>query len=136
MTCPPTVRCRSLLGLMAIAGLLVTGCVIREPQALVDIGEARKALDAARTANAAVRFPDDYATLENRYLETRGVFYACRDDEASRLSKALIADANALATKRVAAPPPPPPPAPTNRPPSARLLGAAEVGVNMPLIFW
>ena len=135
MTCPPTVRCRSLLGLMAIAGLLVTGCVIREPQALVDIGEARKALDAARTANAAVRFPDDYATLENRYLETRGVYYACRDDEASRLSKGLIADANALATKRVAAAPPPPPPAPTNRPPSARLLGAAEVGVNMPLRF-
>ena len=135
MTCPPTVRCRSLLGLMAIAGLLVTGCVIREPQALVDIGEARKALDAARTANAAVRFPDDYAALEQRYLETRGVFYACRDDEASRLAKALIADANALATKRVAAPPPPPPPAPTNRPPSARLLGAAEVGVNMPLRF-
>jgi chitodextrinase len=118
---------------MAIAGLLATGCVIREPQALVDMGEARKAIEAARQANAAERFPDDYATLEKRYLETRGVYYACRDDEASRLAKALIADANALATKRVAAPPPPP--APTNRPPSARVLGAAEVGVNMPLRF-
>jgi outer membrane protein OmpA-like peptidoglycan-associated protein len=99
----------------------------------VDIGQARQALDAAKKANAAERYPDDYAALEKRYLEARGVFYACRDDEASRLAKALIADANALAARRAEAPPPPPPPA--NRPPSARLQGPAEGEINALLAF-
>jgi outer membrane protein OmpA-like peptidoglycan-associated protein len=107
--------------------------VIRDPQALVDIRQAREAIDAAKKASAAERYPDDYAALEKRYLEARGVFYACRDDEASRLAKALIADANALATRRAAVAPPPPPPA--NRPPSARLQAPAEGDVNTLLTF-
>jgi hypothetical protein len=48
MTLPSTVRCLSLLGLIVIAGLLSTGCVIRDPQALVDIRQAREAIDAAK----------------------------------------------------------------------------------------
>jgi outer membrane protein OmpA-like peptidoglycan-associated protein len=129
MTFPSTMRCPSLLGLIVIAGLLATGCVIRDPQALVDIGQARTAIDAAQKANASQRYPEDYAALERRYAEARGVFYACRDDEASRLAKALIADANALAVRRpVAAAPTPPPPA--NRPPSARLLAQTECDIN------
>jgi len=134
MTLPSAVRCLSLFGLLVMAGLLVTGCVIREQQAFVDIRQAREAIDAAKKASAAERYPDDYATLEKRYAEARGVLYACRDDEASRLAKALIADANALAGRRpvVAAPPPPPP---VNRPPSARLQAPAEGGVNAPLTF-
>jgi outer membrane protein OmpA-like peptidoglycan-associated protein len=133
MTLPSTVRCLSLLGLIVIAGLLATGCVIRDPQALVDIRQAREAIDAARKANAAERYPEDYAALEKRYNEARGVFYACRDDEASRLARALIADANALAAKRPMAAAPPPPPA--NRPPSARLAAPAEGDVNAMLSF-
>jgi outer membrane protein OmpA-like peptidoglycan-associated protein len=133
MTLPSAVRCLSLFGLLVTAGLLATGCVIREQQAFVDIRQAREAIDAAKKASAAERYPDDYATLEKRYAEARGVLYACRDDEASRLAKALIADANALAARRpvVAAPPPPL----ANRPPSARLQAPAEGGVNMPLPF-
>ena len=71
----------------------------------------------------------DGTPLEKRYLQARGVFYACNDDEASRLAKALIADANALASRRAAAPPPPPPP-PANRPPTVRLQAPAEGEVN------
>jgi OOP family OmpA-OmpF porin len=112
--------------------LLVTGCVIRDPQAIVDLRQAREAIDAAKKASAAERYPEDYAALERRYAEARGVFYACRDDEASKLARALIADANALATRRAAAPPPPPP---TNRPPSARLGAPAEGEVNAILSF-
>jgi outer membrane protein OmpA-like peptidoglycan-associated protein len=133
MTLPSTVRCLSLLGLIVIAGVLATGCVIRDPQALVDIRQAREALDAAKQANAAERYPDDYAALEKRYAEARGVFYACRDDEASRLARALIADANALAARRPAVAAPPPPPA--NRPPTVRLQAPAEGEINAPLAF-
>jgi outer membrane protein OmpA-like peptidoglycan-associated protein len=106
--------------------------VIRDPQALVDIRQAREALDAAKKASAAERYPDDYAALEKRYAEARGVFYACRDDEASRLAKALIADANALAGRRPVAAPPPPP---ANRPPTVRLQAPAEGEVNALLTF-
>jgi outer membrane protein OmpA-like peptidoglycan-associated protein len=60
------------------------------------------------------------------------VFYACRDDEASRLAKALIADANALATRRPVAAAPPPP---ANRPPTVRLQAPAEGEVNAVLSF-
>jgi outer membrane protein OmpA-like peptidoglycan-associated protein len=118
---------------MIIAGLLATGCVIRDPQALVDIGQARSAIDAARKASAAERYPEEFAALERRYAEARGVFYACRDDEASRLARALIADANALAAKRAVVAAPPPPPA--NRPPSARLQAPAQGEVNAELRF-
>jgi outer membrane protein OmpA-like peptidoglycan-associated protein len=135
MTLRHITRYLSLLGLILFAVLLATGCVIREPQALTDIAQAKDAIAAARQAGAAERYPEDFAALEKRYLETRGVFYACRDDEASRLARALIADANALATRRpMAAAPPPPPPA-ANRAPKAGVKCPAEAEVNTLVTF-
>jgi flagellar motor protein MotB len=125
MTVPHTLRRLSLFGLILIAGLIVTGCVIREPQALVDIHQARDALEKARQASASEKQPEKFKELERRYLEIRGVYYACRDDEASRLAKALIADVNALLAAPPAAAAPPPPPA-ANRPPTARVKCPAE----------
>jgi outer membrane protein OmpA-like peptidoglycan-associated protein len=113
--------------------LLAAGCAIREPQAITDIGQARDAIAAARQAGAAERYPEEFAALEKRFLETRGVYYACRDDEASRLARALVADANALATKRPVVAPPPAPPA--NRPPKAMVNCPAEAEVNTLVTF-
>src|ERR1051325_8481733 len=101
----------SYLSLVAIAGLFIAGCVIQDPPALVDIAKARQALDNARKAGKADCSPEKFAELEKRYLQARGVFYACNDAEAGRLAKALEADANALGCP-VAAPLPPP----ANRP--------------------
>jgi outer membrane protein OmpA-like peptidoglycan-associated protein len=134
MTLRHITRYLSLLGLILFAVLLATGCVIREPQALTDIAQAKDAIAAARQAGAAERYPEDFAALEKRYLETRGVFYACRDDEASRLARALIADANALATRRPMAAAPPPPP-PSNRAPKAGIKCPAEAEVNTLVTF-
>src|SRR5262245_47275669 len=89
-------RYLSCLSLMAIAGLWLTGCVIQDPPAIGDIARARQALDNARKAGKADCAPDKFAELETRYLQARGVFYACNDAEASRLARALEADANAL----------------------------------------
>ena len=51
-------RCLSYLSLVVIAGLFITGCVIREPRAITEIGLARKALDDARRAGKADCAPD------------------------------------------------------------------------------
>jgi outer membrane protein OmpA-like peptidoglycan-associated protein len=112
----------SLFGLILIAGLIAAGCVIREPQALVDIHQARDALDKARQASLSEKEPGKFRELERRYLEIRGVYYACRDDEASRLARQLIADVNALGMAPPAAAAPPP----ANRPPTARVKCPAE----------
>ena len=133
MTLRHTTRYLSLSGLILLAGLLATGCVIREPQAITDINQSRDAIAAARQAGAAERYPEDFAALEKRFLETRGIYYACRDDEASRLARALVADANALAARRPAAAAPPPPPA--NRPPRAAARCPAEAEVNTLVTF-
>lgn len=133
MTLRPITRHLSLLGLILLAGVLAAGCAIRDPQALTDIAQARDAIAAAKTAGAADRYPEEFKDLEKRFLETRGVFYACKDDEASRLAKALVADANALAAKRPVAVAPPPPP--VNQPPRARFKGPAEGDVNTLLTF-
>jgi outer membrane protein OmpA-like peptidoglycan-associated protein len=103
------------VSLVALVSLSLAGCVIQDPPALGEIAKARKALDDAKKAGAADRVPDKFAELEKRYLQARGVFYACNDAEAARLAQALVADANAL----LGAPMPPPPMA--NRPPVARL---------------
>ena len=132
MTLPHTLRRLSLFGLILIAGLIAAGCVIREPQALVDIHQARDALDKARQASVSEKYPDEYRELERRYLEIRGVYYACRDDEASRLAKQLIADLNALGAAPMAAPPPPPP---ANRAPTARIKCPAEGEANALIAF-
>lgn len=117
------------VGLIIFLGLLATGCVIRDPQAITDLHHAREAMMAAKQAGAADRFPAEFATLEQRHLEARGVFYACRDDEASRLAQQLIADAKALAMKRIVMSPPP------NLPPQAVLAAPAEGEVNEMLRF-
>jgi outer membrane protein OmpA-like peptidoglycan-associated protein len=118
-------RYLSYLSLMAIAGLFIAGCVIQDPPALVDIAKARQALDNARKAGKADCAPEKFAELEKRYLQARGVFYACNDAEAARLAQALAADANALGCPTAAAPLPP-----ANRPPVARLsvVPQAQVG--------
>jgi len=108
-------RYLSYLSLVAIAGLFIAGCVIQDPPALVDIAKARQALDNARKAGKADCAPEKFADLERRYLQARGVFYACNDAEAARLAQALAADANALGC------PPVIPPTPPNRPPVCRL---------------
>jgi outer membrane protein OmpA-like peptidoglycan-associated protein len=112
--------------------VLAAGCAIRDPQAITDIGQAKDAIAAARQAGAAERYPEEFAALEKRYLETRGVYYACRDDEASRLARALVADANALAAKRPVAAAPPPP---ANRPPTALAKCPAEAEANTLVTF-
>jgi len=109
-------RYLSYLSLVVIAGLSIAGCVIEDPPALVDIARARQALDNARKAGKADCAPEKFAELEKRYLQARGVFYACNDAEASRLARALEADANGLVCG-----PPPPPPLGANRAPVCRL---------------
>ena len=105
-------RCLSYLSLVVIAGLFITGCVIREPAGITELGLARKALDDARRAGKADCAPTQFADLERRFLQARGVYYACNDAEAIRLARALAADANALGC---------PQPAVANRPPVCRL---------------
>jgi len=121
-------RCLSYLSLMLISGWLIAGCVIQEPRAITEIGRARKALDDAKTAGKAVCAPDKFGDLEKRFLQARGVYYACNDAEAIRLAQSIIADLSAP----VAAPLPP---APANRPPVARLTAPAQaqVGEAVPL---
>jgi outer membrane protein OmpA-like peptidoglycan-associated protein len=118
-------RCLSYLSLVVIAGLLMTGCVIQEPRAITEIGRARTALDDARKAGKADCAPGPFAELEKRYLQARGVYYACNDAEAIRQAQALAADAKALGC-----PPPPAPPAPPNRQPVCRLIAPAQAQVG------
>lgn len=121
----------TLLGLIT-ASTLAVGCAIQDPQALKDLNRANQALASAKQKGAADRFPDDYATLEKRYLEARGVFYACNEDKASSMAQSVIDDANALAAKQLAAPTP----APSNHPPVARFRGPVEGRVNQLLTFY
>ena len=111
-------RCLSYLSLVVIAGLFITGCVIREPAGISELSLARKALDDARRAGKADCAPTQFADLERRFLQARGVYYACNDAEAIRLARALAADANALGC--------PQPPAPPNRPPVCRLTAPPQ----------
>lgn len=128
-----TLRRLTLLGLIT-ASTLAVGCAIQDPQALKDLHRANQALATAKQKGAADRFPDEYATLEHRYLEARGIFYACNEDKASNLAEAIINDANALADKRIAAPAAAP--APSNNPPMARFRGPVEGRVNQLLAFY
>jgi outer membrane protein OmpA-like peptidoglycan-associated protein len=120
----------------SLTGLLVAGCATvfqpEDPPALSALSQANGAISAAKQAGAADRFPDEFADLEQRYLTARGTFYSCKEDTALQMANALVADADALATKRVAAPPPPPP---ANRPPVARLQSPSEGYINTMLKF-
>ena len=115
-----------------VALTLAVGCAMQDPQALTDLSKANMAIDAAKQKGAADRFPEDFAALEMRYLEARGIFYACNEDQASSLALGIIKDANALADKRMAAPPAP---APANNPPMARLRAPVEGLVKKLLTF-
>lgn len=96
-------RYLSYLCLVGVAGLFIAGCVIQDPPAIGEIAKARKALDDAKKAGAADRAPDKFTELEKRYLQARGVFYACNDAEAIRLAQSIIADL-AMAPPPAAAP--------------------------------
>jgi outer membrane protein OmpA-like peptidoglycan-associated protein len=104
----------SSLAIIGIALFLATGC-IREPQAIVDLRSTRSALDQAKQEGKADQFPDQFAELEKRYLQARGVFYACDDARASAMAHDIIADLNALR------------PAPANTPPVAAFTAPERV---------
>jgi len=98
--------------------MFIAGCVIQEPRAITEIGRARKSLDDAKRAGKETCVPEKFGDLEKRFLQARGVYYACNDAEAIRLAQSIAADANALAC--------PQPPAPPNRPPVCRLTVPAQ----------
>jgi outer membrane protein OmpA-like peptidoglycan-associated protein len=126
-------RYLSSLCILSVVGLFAVGCTFEDPPALGQIYSARDAVSAAQKAGAKERYPDEFAELEKRYLETRGVFYACQDAKAGEMALALVADANALATKQPeAAMAPTPPP---NQCPVASLEGPTEGRENELLTF-
>jgi outer membrane protein OmpA-like peptidoglycan-associated protein len=131
MTTRQTFRWLCSLSILVLMGLFIAGCVEQEPPALTQLYSARDAISAADKAGAKERFPDEFAALEKRYLEARGVFYACQDAKALELGQALVADANALATRPVAVAPTPP----ANQPPQAVLTPISEGEVEQLLNF-
>ena len=126
------------LGMLGGVGLVAVGCATMDPPALTALNQANDAIVASKKAGAAERFPAEFAALETRYLEARGIFYACRESQAADLARALMADAKGLGAKRAMAPkaaPMPPPPPPANRPPVARLSAPGTGDVNHLLRF-
>jgi outer membrane protein OmpA-like peptidoglycan-associated protein len=124
MTCRPSWY-RGSFGLILLAGLLAAGCAIRDPQAISDLERARRAIAEAKNCAPPVS-AEKMAELEKRHLQARGVFYACQDDEASRLAQGIIADAKC---------PPAAVAPPANQPPRARITGPAEGEVDTLLSF-
>jgi outer membrane protein OmpA-like peptidoglycan-associated protein len=126
-------RYLSSLCILSVVGLFAVGCTFEDPPSLGQIYSARDAVSAAQKAGADERYPDEFAELEKRYLETRGVFYACQEAKAGEMAQALMADANALATKEpeVAMAPTPPP----NQSPIAAMEGPEEGRTNELLTF-
>jgi outer membrane protein OmpA-like peptidoglycan-associated protein len=131
MTTRQTFRWLCSLSILVLVGLFIAGCTEQEPPALTQLYSARDAIAAAEQAGARERFPAEFEALEVRYLEARGVFYACQDAKALELGQALLADANALATRRAAVAPM----APANQPPSAVLTSVPESEVEQLLNF-
>jgi len=117
-------RYLTYLSLVGFVGLFLAGCVIQDPPAIVEIGKARRALDDARRAGAPDQAPDKFVVLEKRYLQARGVFYACNDAEAIRLAQSIVAELVQVV------PPPPVPRAVACPPPVARIAvpERAQVG--------
>jgi outer membrane protein OmpA-like peptidoglycan-associated protein len=109
---------------VVVAGWFVTGCVIRDPQAITEIGNARKALDESVKTGRADCEHVKYEILERNYLQARGVYYACNDAEAIKLAQAVAAGANALACAPAAAA------APMNRQPVCRVVAPAQSQVG------
>jgi outer membrane protein OmpA-like peptidoglycan-associated protein len=114
---------------VVIAGWFVTGCVIKEPPAITQIGVARKALDESVKSGRADCEHVKYEALERNYLQARGVYYACNDAEAIKLAQAVAAGANALACAPARAA------APACPPPVARFTLPQRVEANAPMTF-
>lgn len=127
-------RYLSSLCILGVVGLFAVGCTFEDPPSLGQIYSARDAISGAKKAGADQRYPDEFADLEKRYLMARGTFYACQEDKAGEMAQALIADANALSTKK---PEPVMPKAamPTNQDPVAGLEGPTEGRANELLTF-
>ncbi len=125
------------LGMLGCVGLVAAGCATMDPPALTALNQANDAIGASKKAGAAERFPEEFAALETRYLEARGVFYACRESQAADLARAVMDDAKGLGAKRAMAPKaaPMPPPPPPNQPPVARLSAPGTGDVNHLLRF-
>lgn len=121
----PVTRYVFYLGWVGIVALLVMGCATRQTPALADLNQAHAAIAEAKMAGAD---PAKVAQLEQRHAHARGIFFACKDAEASREAQSIIADARRLLVKPVAAAPPPPP---ANRAPRARLSVPGETEVNV-----
>jgi outer membrane protein OmpA-like peptidoglycan-associated protein len=131
---------KKLALLSVTTGLIVSGCMLEAgPGAGTQRLAARQALDKAQKAGAAEHFPDEFTVLEKRYETARGVYYACNESKALSMFNQLIADANALASRRVEMPkpmaPPPPPAPPANQSPIARLSAPSEGKINTMLQF-
>lgn len=118
------------LSLVGIAGLFMSGCVMHDSPALVEIAKARKALDHAEQAGTPGRTPEKLQALEQRYLQARGVYYACNEAEAARLAQAIVAD---LTTPVAQAMPAPAPVA--NRQPVCRVVVPTRVQVGESVAF-
>ena len=114
-------RCIRYFSLVVVAGWFVTGCVIKEPPAITEIGKARKSLDEAVKTGRADCEHVKYEILERNYLQARGVYYACNDAEAIKLAQAVAAGANALACAPTMGP---------NRQPVCRVVAPAQAQVG------
>jgi outer membrane protein OmpA-like peptidoglycan-associated protein len=119
----------SLLGLVLTALLFIAGCAMRESPALSDLHQARDGIaEAKRTGSLP---PEKIADLEKQHLQARGVYYACREDEAARMAQAILAELRGRPQPVAAAPPPPP----ANQAPRARIKAPAEGEANVALAF-
>jgi outer membrane protein OmpA-like peptidoglycan-associated protein len=123
------VRYFSSLGFLSVVGFFAVGCTLDESPAIKQISSARDAISAAETEGAKERFPDEFAELEQRYLNVRGVYYACNESEATSLAQQLAADAAALAARPLEAPQAP------NQDPVAALSAPTTGVVNQLLSF-
>ena len=121
------VRYLSSLGLLSVVGFFAVGCTLDESPAIKQIYAARDAIRAAEQNGAKEKCPDAFADLEQRYLQARGVYYACNEGEATTLAQQLATDASGLLDNCVAAP------RGLNQPPVA-VLGMPPVGVTNQLL--
>jgi outer membrane protein OmpA-like peptidoglycan-associated protein len=121
--------------MFGVVGLFAVGCTFQDPPSLGQLYSARDAVSGAKQAGANERYPDEYADLEKRYLMARGTFYACQEDKAGEMAQALIADANALATKQPEPVRAPQAAMPVNQGPVAGLEGPTEGMANQLLTF-
>lgn len=123
------VRYFSSLGFLSVVGFFAVGCTLDESPAILAIGNARTAINAAAKDGAKEKCPDGYADLEQRYLKARGIYYACNESEATTLAQQVAADAEGLLDKCLAVPAAP------NQPPIAELSGPTSGVANQLLSY-